>query len=70
MTRKQYQRRIQELVIALHNDPEMTFTENDKVGIATRRAHDNAKRAAQLFGSYDAAWNCEAVKWLRNRYGM
>lgn len=68
MTRKQFQRRIQELVIALHKDPEMTFTE--KVGIATRRAHDNAKRAAQLFGSYEAAWNCDAVRWLRNKYGM
>lgn len=70
MTRKQYQRRMQELVIAVHNDPEITCTGRDTIGVATRRTHDNAKRAAQLFGSYEAAWNCEAVKWLRNRYGM
>lgn len=61
MTRKEYTHRVQNLMIAIHNDPAYTGW---KVGEALKRTKENAKNVPKKYGSYKAAWNNETMRGL------
>lgn len=63
MTRKQYYRKGQQLVIAINN-----YHNLGNVGKALAHFRDSHKNAPKQFGSYENAWNSEAVKWARKFY--
>ncbi len=68
MTRKQYIRKAQTLVIAIYNHPSNTMRSKYKLGEALRYARDHARMAADHAGSYEAAWNM--IKMTRDFYGV
>lgn len=71
MTRKQYQRRMQELVLAIWREGRKHGSVPEKgLGKALRAAHDNAKSVVAKFGSYDAIWNEPTFAGIRKMYGM
>ena len=69
MTRKQYTHKIQQLTIAIYKHPESTV-QGCKLGTALKRTKDNAKNVPATFGSYEAAWNCDVLRWAREYYGV
>ena len=70
MTRKKYIHKIQSLIIAIHNHPTSLYPEGYKLGESLKHARDYARNVPKNFGSYEAAWNCEAIAWARNHYGV
>lgn len=71
MTRKQYVRKLTALTIAIHNAPESNFKDGSKhLGNALRYVKAKAKTVPATWGSYDAAWNSDAMKWARKHYGV
>lgn len=70
MTRKQYTRRVQALALAIYHHPESIYPKNYRIGDALRHIRDVSKNVPKMFGSYAAAWNCDAVKWAREFYGV
>jgi hypothetical protein len=71
MTRKQYQRRLTELTIAIWKDGRLRGNMPDKgLGAAVRRVRDNAKNVPAKFGSYDNAWNNPTMQDVRKMFGV
>lgn len=67
MTRKEYTHRVQNLLVAIRNDP----TYNGwKLGEALKRTKENAKNVPKKWGSYEAAWNSETMKGLRKLFNV
>ena len=58
----------QKLLVAFYKDPEIKWDGRKKVGEALKHFKENAKSVPAKFGSYEEAWNCEAMKWLREHY--
>lgn len=74
MTRKMYLRKLQVLVIAIHNHPTTPFGYSKRsLGDALREVRDKVNAGALKntpWRSYDEAWNCEAMRWARDFYGV
>lgn len=70
MTRKQYVRKITALTIAIHNAPDSNAVNGFKIGNALRHVRANAKTVPATWGSYDASWNSDVMKWAREYYGV
>lgn len=70
MTRKQYVHKLWGLTLAIYRHPESIFPDEYKVGEALKHNKKFAKKVPETFGSYEAAWNSEAVKWAREYYGV
>lgn len=68
MTRKQYINKAQVLVIAIHKTIHKTSHKRYKLGNALRTFRDGAKNVPGEFGSYEAAWNCDAMRFARKHY--
>lgn len=68
MTRKEYTHRMQNLIIAIHNDP--VCDRSWKLGEALKRTKENAKNVPKKWGSYEAAWNSETMKGCRKLFGV
>ena len=68
MTRKKYINLGTKLVVAMYKSPD-SIVKGVSVGSMIRHFRDNAKHVPEVFGSYEAAWNCEAMKWARENYG-
>ena len=69
MTRKKYIKKMQHLVLAIIKDPDSTFPEGFRTGDRLKEIKRNSpKLAIQNFGSYDNAWNCDAIVWCRKHY--
>ena len=68
MTRKQYIRNMNSLVLAIYNHPDSTELRNKKnaVGIAFKSVNAKAKTVPSKFGSYQAAW--DSIKWTREHF--
>ena len=66
MTRKQYKNKVRELIIAVYNNSCKDY----KLGVTLKQSQDidNIKDVAKRFGSYEAAWNCDAMRWARQFY--
>ena len=70
MTRKKYINKIQALTLAVYRHPESNFLHGFKVGEALKHVKEHAKTVPKTYGSYEAAWNDEALKWAREHYGV
>ena len=70
MTRKKYVRKLWAVTLAVYNSPDSLFSEGYKVGEALKHNKAHAKSVPKAFGSYEAAWNSEAMKWVREHYGV
>lgn len=70
MTRKKYIHKVQEMILAVHRHPSSLYPEGHKVGTALKHVRDYAKEVPKNFGSYEAAWNSEAMIWAREYYGV
>ena len=70
MTRKQYINKLWTLTIAIYNHPESIFPDGYKLGEALKHNKAFAKNIPATFGSYEAAWNSEHMKWAREHYGV
>lgn len=70
MTRKQYVHKLWMLTLAIYKSEKPLLPEGYKVGEALKHNKAYAKKVPQTFGSYEAAWNCEATKWAREFYGV
>lgn len=70
MTRKQYERRVQELILAIYRHPSSNFPEGYKVGNSLRYFKRRSKGVPKDFGSYEEAWNCKEMRWAREFYGV
>ena len=70
MTRKKYIHKLQNMITAIHKDPASIYPEGCKLGESLKHARDFAKEVPKNFGSYEAAWNSEAMVWARNHYGV
>lgn len=68
MTRKQYIKKGQQLILAIYKDIQSDFPENHKVGKALKQFKENAKNVPKTFGSYEEAWNCEPMRFARRHY--
>lgn len=68
MTRKKYIGKIQHLVLAVAA-AEGSFYGN-KIGGQLRYVRDHVRMAAQAHGSYAAAWDSDAIRWMRKHYGV
>lgn len=68
MTRKKYIHKIQNLMIAIYNHPDSFYPDGYKLGSALKHAKEFAKQVPVKNGSYEAAWNCEAMRWAREHY--
>lgn len=68
MTRKQYVHKLWNLILAIRNHPGNPYPDDYKIGRALKYAKDNAKNVPKAFGSYEAAWNCKAMKMARDLY--
>ena len=67
MTRKQYVRRMQELVIAIYRKSGEEVPKG-RIGCALRYTRDHAKIAPAEFGSYQNAW--DRLKEAREFFGV
>lgn len=70
MTRKEYINKIQALTLAIYRNPESSFLKGFKVGDALKRVKERAKDVPKTYGSYEAAWNSDVLKWAREHYGV
>ena len=70
MTRKKYIHNLWSLTLAIYRNPESNFMKGFKVGEALKNNKRAAKEVPKRFGSYEAAWNSEAMKWARQHYGV
>ena len=70
MTRKKYIHKLQQLTLAIYNHPSSLFPEGYKIGEALKHNKNFAKNVPTKFGSYEAAWNSEAVVWACEFYGV
>ena len=70
MTRKQYVHKLWMLTLAIYNSEKPLLPEGYKVGEALKHNKAYAKKVPKTFGSYEAAWNCEHMKWAREFYGV
>lgn len=68
MTRKQYVHKLWALILKIYNHPGNPYPDNYKIGLSLKYAKDNAKNVPKAFGSYEAAWNCKAMKMTRELY--
>lgn len=70
MTRKQYVRRVTELIIAIYTSEQAKGREIKKgqMGNSMRYSRDHAKEVIGQFGTYEAAW--EALKPAREAFGV
>lgn len=68
MTRKQYINKGQQLILAIYNHPQSLYPEGQKIGEQLKRFKKNAKFVPEIYGSYEAAWNCAIMKWAREHY--
>lgn len=62
MTRERYIKKVQHVVVEASNK----LARNPKLGEALKYTRDHATDVPKVFGSYDAAWNSEAMKSLRD----
>lgn len=62
MTRKQYYHKGMQLIVAIHKQS------GGNLGKALSHFRDAHREAPKHFGSYENAWNCEAMRWARNFY--
>ncbi len=69
MTRKKYINKVQQLTIAIYKHPDSNV-KGHKLGKALKYIKANAKSVPAKFGSYDEAWNCDAMRWAREHYGV
>jgi hypothetical protein len=70
MNRKQYIRKIQAVQIAVYNSKESFYPDGFKLGDALKHSRDFAKEVPKKFGSYEAAWNSDIMKWCREHYNV
>ena len=70
MTRKKYIHKLQNLCLTVHRHPDSIYPEGHKLGESLKHVRDFAKEVPKNFGSYEAAWNSEAMVWARNHYGV
>jgi len=68
MTRKQYINKGQQLILAIYKHPQSLYPEGQKIGEHLKHFKKNAKSVPEKFGSYEAAWNCDIMKWARENY--
>ena len=68
MTRKQYIRRISELITAIYNHPESEKTRRNQLGISLKYSRDHANEVIETHGSYAKAW--ESLKPARDFFGV
>ena len=68
MTRKQYTRRIQELVTAIYKQPGFKSERKNQLGISLKYARDHVKEVPAVMGSYQNAW--DNLKPAREFYGV
>lgn len=66
MTRKEYVRKLQALVIAVYRKDGIRG--HGSLGKSLRHVRDSAKDVPAAWGSYDAAWNCDFLRWARHYY--
>lgn len=71
MTRKKYINNLIRLAIAIYRHPNSVYPENYKIGNSLRDIRrKGAQSAIKNFGSYDKAWNNEAIVFTRKFYGL
>ena len=63
MTRKQYYHKGMQLVVAINK-----YHGSDNLGSALAHFKEAHRNAPKNFGSYEKAWNCEAMRWARKFY--
>jgi hypothetical protein len=69
MTRKQYERRMVELVIAVYKKAKEDGTEvKGKLGESIKYTRKHTHLAPRNFGSYQKAW--DSLKGIREFYGL
>lgn len=66
MKRKTYIKKIWALEAAIAKHPS-TMSEI-MTGESLKHSTRYAKKVPANFGSYEAAWNCDAMKWARSYY--
>lgn len=66
MTRKTYIKKVRALAVAIAQHP--TSPVDYTSGDAQKSIVSKAKNVPGHFGSYTAAWNCEAMVWARRFY--
>lgn len=68
MKRKTYEKKLRAMLAAIYHHPESNFVNSYSLGQAMKHSTAHAGDAAKNFGSYDAAWNCSAMRWAREFY--
>lgn len=70
MTRKQYIRRLNELIIAIHRDADGKQVDGSpwKLGASMKYTRDHVKEVPEKCGSYQQAW--DNLKSVRELYGV
>ena len=74
MTRKQYIRKMQSFVIAVHRHPTTpnNYTSR-RLGDLLRETRDKINQngiKGSGYQSYADAWNCDVMQWARHHYGL
>ena len=67
MTRKKYIHKLWGLTTAIYKHPDSAFKDY-KLGEALKHNRDFAKNVPTKFGSYDEAWNSEAMRFAREHF--
>lgn len=68
MKRKTYEKKLRAMLAAIYHHPESNFVNSYSLGQGMKYSMSHAREGAKNFGSYEAAWNNDAMRWAREFY--